>query len=127
MKHLAISLGALLVLSLGAVAEVRTWTNAEGKTIEAEYVSADGEKLTLQLRNSKRVTIELKTLSEADQKWVTDKVAAAEAEAAAAEAAKAAVPQEIADHLVKLEDGKLVDYKWETTPQYYLIYVAASW
>lgn len=66
---------SLRVLVLGVVAclpiavSARTWTNAEGREIEADYVSSDGEKVVLQV-NGKEVPYPLAKLSEADREWV---------------------------------------------------------
>ena len=50
--------------------EVRTWNSGEFK-IEAKYVSSEGGKVTLEQADGEVVEVELKMLSVADQKYVT--------------------------------------------------------
>lgn len=70
---------ALLVLSaLTVVVSARPFTNAEGKTIEAEIVRANSLVVTLRLQNKRTATVKIKTLSKADQEyvksWLADQV-----------------------------------------------------
>lgn len=69
----------LLAASPGQ-AEIRTWTNTAGTTIEAEYVSATADMVTIK-RSSDGVNfpIAIATLSAADQAWLEQQ---AKAEAA---------------------------------------------
>ncbi len=53
-----------------ASAEVRSWTNSKGKTIQAEMVDADAKTVKLKLANGRVATIPIKTLSKADQQWI---------------------------------------------------------
>ncbi|WP_193212858.1 hypothetical protein [Luteolibacter marinus] len=48
-------------------AQAREWTNDQGRTIEAEYVSSDGTSVVLEF-NGKEVTYELSRPSEDDRK-----------------------------------------------------------
>lgn len=67
---------AILGLCLAALsanpchAEYRTWSNAEGMKIEAEFVKSEGDHITLRLRNGKLSTFPLSKLSEADQEFI---------------------------------------------------------
>jgi hypothetical protein len=71
MKQLAIiALGGLLSTWM-AHAEPRTFTNAEGNTVEAELISLEDETVVLKLRNGTAAKVPLKTLSESDQSFVT--------------------------------------------------------
>ena len=67
--HAAIFLcSTLFVTSLSA----RTWTDSNGKTMDASFVRLVGDKVTL--RNGNRVTqVPLSTLSQADQDYVAEK------------------------------------------------------
>ena len=63
-----------LALSSAARAEeTRTWTDATGKyKIKAAFVSLDDGKVTLEKASGGEISIELKKLSKADQKYVAD-------------------------------------------------------
>lgn len=63
-----------LALSSPAVGEEpRTWTDATGKyKIKATFVSLDDGKVTLEKANGGTIEIELKKLSQADQKFVAE-------------------------------------------------------
>lgn len=55
-------------------APARTWTNAGGLTIVADYVSSDGRNVILRM-NGKEVAYPLAKLSESDREWVAKQVA----------------------------------------------------
>ncbi len=57
----------LVVLALPATA--RPWTNTDGKTIEADFVSADGQNVRFRIKG-KVINYPLEKLSEADRDWV---------------------------------------------------------
>ena len=61
--------------------DVRMWTAADGRTLEAEVISVDGEGVTVQRKNDgKRMDLALTMLSEKDQEYVKSlQVAAAQA------------------------------------------------
>lgn len=70
MHTLRTSLALLALASCAAFAAPRTWTSADGRTIEAEYLGrgADGSSLVLARVDTKaRVTIPLTALSAEDQ------------------------------------------------------------
>lgn len=48
----------------------RTWTNQEGKTIEAELMRVEGDKVRLQLTGGKVYDVPVATLSAADQEFI---------------------------------------------------------
>ena len=63
-----------LVLSLtcgSAFALARTWTNQDGKQIEAELVSVDGDKVILR-KGDKNYTLTIASLSEEDQTFIRE-------------------------------------------------------
>lgn len=71
-----LTLASLFVLSASPLhAESRTWSNREGKTIQAELVTYDSEtkKVTLKLSNGTNATLALDALSDADQSWLTER------------------------------------------------------
>ena len=54
-------------------AKYRKWSSANGKnSVEAKFVSVGQGKVTLQRRDGTKLTVSLKLLSEADQKFVND-------------------------------------------------------
>jgi len=65
MKTAAFILSLLMLLPLSA----RTWTNSDGKTIEADFVSADQTSVAL-IMNGKEIKYPLAKLSAADQDWI---------------------------------------------------------
>ena len=93
--------------------EPRDWTTAEGgKTIKADYVkSADG-KVTIRRSSDRRLfTIDLTTLSEADQEWVKAKELEVDEEKIAGEGKEATE-----------EFGKLLTGEWARTEGHGLKY-----
>jgi hypothetical protein len=65
---------AAIVLLGGATAfaEPRVFTNAEGKTLTAEPVSVEDDKVVLKLANLKTATVPLKSLSANDQAYIAE-------------------------------------------------------
>jgi len=64
--------------------ELRTWTNDEGRTIEAELLELNDEgEVTLRLDNGREYTLPLDTLSDDDAEWAREWQARQEALAAA--------------------------------------------
>lgn len=61
----------LIVLLCAGVCQARTWTDVQGRTIEAEIVSADDTNVTVD-RGGKEVRLALARLSEADQAFVSE-------------------------------------------------------
>lgn len=95
-------IAALLMISITPLAtagESRQWTNSSGRTIEAEFISFDAaaDKVTIKLASGKEVTIDVNTLSEADQTWLGERQRKLD-EAAAA---------------LKSNAGKIVQYQSE--------------
>jgi hypothetical protein len=62
-----ISVTLILLASLAATLHARTWTSREGKTIEADFVDVDEEKVTLRLSTGKESKVKLDLLSDEDQ------------------------------------------------------------
>lgn len=60
--------GMMSMLMAGA--EMRVFTNKEGKTLEAELLLVDKSKAVLKLVNGKQVGVAMDTLSEADQDFI---------------------------------------------------------
>ena len=55
--------------------DTRDWTNTEGKTIQAAFVSSTEDKVMLKLKNGKEVNYPMANLSEADQAFIKTKKA----------------------------------------------------
>lgn len=70
----------LVVLCLAtAHLHARTWTSSEGKTLEAEFVSAEDGKVTIKRADGRSFTLPLTKFSDADQDFVREKLAEMEA------------------------------------------------
>ena len=53
--------------------EVRTWTATDGRTLEAEFITANERNVTLRRKSDrKRFTLSLDKISEGDRKWVVE-------------------------------------------------------
>jgi Peptidase_C39 like family len=66
--YLAISLA--LGVSHAESAELRTFTNAQGKAIEARLISSSGGQATIEMADGRRFTLPLTALSVADQDYI---------------------------------------------------------
>lgn len=53
-------------------ASAKTWTDVQGRKLEAELVSSNGTEVSLKLNGGKTVSIPLTKLSEADRKFVSE-------------------------------------------------------
>lgn len=71
LKQLTIIACTLCTLSQFTLGEGRTWTNAQGKTINAEFVKTDGQKVVLKRPNGQLSTIPINQLSQADKDFIT--------------------------------------------------------
>ncbi len=69
---------AAAVLLLASAAWSRPFTNAAGKTLQAEIVRASANEVTLRMKNSRTATVKISSLSEIDQvyvrKWLANQV-----------------------------------------------------
>jgi len=72
MKILKPILGALLFWVGLYAAEYRTWTNQDGRKLEAKAVAFEGDLVNLQLRSGKRYQVALNSLSQSDQDFVAE-------------------------------------------------------
>lgn len=61
-------MGLMIALAFGS--QARTWTNAEGKTIEAKLVRLKDDKVFLQLKRRQIHPFEISKLSEADRDYI---------------------------------------------------------
>jgi hypothetical protein len=58
---------------------MRTWTDHTGtRTIQAEFLSSDKQKVKLRLDNGKNLTVRIDQLSDSDQQFVRDAIAASQ-------------------------------------------------
>jgi len=82
MPIVRLSLCCLLATSLLLAAEKRVWTDSEGRTLEAEWVSTEEGGIKVRRISDRRLfTIPLERLSPVDQAYVRDKLAAEAGEA----------------------------------------------
>lgn len=111
-------------LTLPLHAEYRTWVNAEGVKIEAEFVKAEGDNVTLKLRSGKVTTFAQSKLSPADQEFV--KAQASKPEATATEEAKPVVASDRkAKWLNKMD--KAQEQSKETGLPILVLFTGTSW
>lgn len=53
---------------------VRKWTQgSSGKTIDAEYISSDGDNVVLKFSNGRQFTLPISSLSQKDQAWISNR------------------------------------------------------
>ncbi len=133
---LSLSLGlAALWLAAASPLSARPWTNAEGKTIEAELVELKGEAgsevAVLRMANGQTYDVSLTTLSEADQAFAREQGAAASTPTSGKPDAAPTGPsvfQELLDgKLVAVDGSRVSKYEMEAEPEYYAFYYSASW
>ena len=90
MKHAAnvfLVLGLSLAAAFSQSPELRTFTNAQGKAVQAKLIGVDGPNVTLELATGQKYTFAITSLSAADQQYIKSAaVPAAGAPAAAAPA-----------------------------------------
>lgn len=116
---------ACLALMLSPVA-ARDWTNAAGKTIQADLVEVKGEIVVLKMTGGQIYNVTLSQLSAADQVFIKE-----QSPAKAAPTAEAKPPSKFKEML----DGKLValtgkrvgKYEMAQEPDYYAFYFSAHW
>ena len=67
----SILISAVLVLGLNysATAEMRIWTDQNGKTIEAEHIRTMDDKVILKMADEVEIKVSLDTLTEKDRKY----------------------------------------------------------
>lgn len=76
MKHIHILMGLCLVVMLGTV-EARTWTLRDGRTLEADFVKCQGNRVVVKNTEGGRIGIPLAILSPADQDYVCEQISGA--------------------------------------------------
>ena len=62
--------GLFLLFASAAEAEMRTWTRANGKQVEAEFVKRDGPVVTLRRADGTEMTVRMRGLSDEDREYV---------------------------------------------------------
>ncbi|MDI1311589.1 C39 family peptidase [Prosthecobacter sp.] len=73
MKHAAnvvLALGLSLATAFAQTSEFRTFTNAQGRAVQAKLVSVSGPTVTLELANGQRFPLAITSLSAADQQYI---------------------------------------------------------
>ena len=84
MKHAAnvfLALGLSLAAAFSQSPELRTFTNAQGRAVQARLIGVEGPNVTLELATGQKYTFAITSLSAADQQYI--KSAAVPATAAA--------------------------------------------
>lgn len=73
MKHAAnvfLALGLSLAAAFSQSPELRTFTNAQGKAVQAKLIGVDGPNVTLELATGQKYTFAITSLSAADQQYI---------------------------------------------------------
>lgn len=106
-------------------AEFRSWTNIEGTKIDAELVKAEGENVTLKLRNGKQTTVPRAKLSFADQDFLKAAPASATTAPAAAETKPVVDAKRKAKWLTKMD--KAQEESKTTGLPIFVLFTGTSW
>jgi hypothetical protein len=73
MKHATrvfLVLGLSLATAFAQTPELRTFTNAQGKAVQAKLVAVSGPNVTLEMANGQKYTFAITSLSAADQQYI---------------------------------------------------------
>ncbi len=108
----------------------RDWTNAAGRTIQADLVDVKGspgtEIVVLKMANGQMYNVTLNQLSVADQAFIKEQ--SATKPVAAAEPKPASKFKEMLDgKLVALTGKRVGKYEMAEEPEYYAFYFSAHW
>lgn len=68
------SISAAIALCLAPVLDGRTWTSADGKKIEAEFVESDGKNVTIRRSDGRKFTLAHEKLSATDREFIAAKL-----------------------------------------------------
>ena len=109
---------AALLLAGVVSASGRTWTSAdESRVVEGNFKGFNAEEKLVSIEvEGQVVTFDLDKLSEKDQSFVKSQTKEVDMKAIVSKAP-----------LHRLVDGKFADAKFESEPEYYLVYFSASW
>jgi thiol:disulfide interchange protein len=122
-KSIPCLLLAAACLSQPLHAEYRTWVNAEGAKIEAEFVKMEGDNVTLKLRSGKVTTFSQSKLSAADQDFL--KAQASKPEAASDDPKPTVAAGRKAKWLNKMD--KAQEQSKETGLPILVLFTGTSW
>lgn len=128
-----ILLSTVLALHSAAAQEVRTWTSASGKTLEASFLELKYDQVVLQPPTGDKIKIRLNQLSGADQIYVRSRALPVGAITPALGGSAAAVEKPIPPALEELFGKRLVGEQvkrmstGELTGKKIGIYFTASW
>lgn len=70
--RLCLAAGTLFALFLTPLAQGRTWTNLQGKKLEAAFIRLDGQKAVLKRSGGQTVSIPLSLLSREDRDFIAE-------------------------------------------------------
>ena len=70
MRNLTQAFLLLLAVTLSAKEPIRTWTSADGRTLEARYLEMVGAKVRIENASGRTFTVPLTGFSSADQEYV---------------------------------------------------------
>ncbi|MEI7908440.1 MAG: thioredoxin family protein [Verrucomicrobiota bacterium] len=133
MKFLSACLFASLFLCPTALrAEFRSWTNSDGKNVDAELVKVTGETVTFRLRSGGSTNYALSKLSEADRDYIAKNppgAASSQPAAAAKDAGTTAAPTVDANRKAKWQTkmAKAQDEAKKTGLPILVLFTGTSW
>lgn len=78
----SLSIIAVLICAVLSVAEARVWTDRQGRTVEAEFVSGDDKSVTMRRGDGRVFEVQLIDLSEEDRSYVANQLTALSARSA---------------------------------------------
>ena len=70
MRSLAQAWLFLIASTIAANEPIRTWTSADGRTLEARYLEVVGDKVRIENKSGHKFTVPLTVFSSADQEYV---------------------------------------------------------
>ncbi|MDP4610635.1 MAG: thioredoxin-like domain-containing protein [Opitutales bacterium] len=130
MKTTYFATALLLIVSAACSADIRTWTDTQGRSMEAEFVRVDGDKVSFQKPDGMRYGFPLAQLSQADKDYIKS---LNESDSNAGSGAAALEQSELAEwleqNLVGVDGKKVARLRESHLPQaeYIAIYYSASW
>jgi thiol-disulfide isomerase/thioredoxin len=122
----------LLTVVLSAHAEMRTFTDRAGNTLEAEVVGAYGSTVFLNRKKRGDCYVDIRVFSKPDIDYIIQWAISHEAERTNRPLVKdsdSELTQFLAKNLQHMVDGKLekYDFSEKREPEFYIFYSSASW
>jgi len=131
MRQLVRIIALSLLLVATTYAEIRTWTDIQGRTMEAEFVRLQGDRVAFQKADGMRYSFSLARLSQADKDHIKTLITAPSLNTAkdSTELAPTDLTQWLEKHLVIRKGTRVSRHRESRLPQaeYIALYFSASW